>query len=94
MCEEKIAPSRLYFNLGNSDDGFGGGSLLGLLSSGKLDLSGNTVEITTALACQSPATVGVLLRQLQTLKRLELKVEPQFKSSIPTVLFTVSSIIT
>ena len=94
MGEEKIAPSRLYFNLGNSDDGFGGGSLLGLLGSSKLDLGGNAVEITTALACESPATVGVLLRQLQTLKRLELKVEPQFKSSIPTVLFTVSSIIT
>ena len=70
LCEEEIAPSRLYFSLGNSDDGFGGGSLLGLLGSSKLDLGGNAIEITTALACESPATVGVLLRQLQTLESL------------------------
>ena len=65
----------LYFNLGNGDDGLGGGGLLGLLGIGQLELSGDTVEVTTALACQSPATVGVLLCQLQTLKCLELNIK-------------------
>ena len=63
----------MYFNLGNGDDGLGGGGLLGLLGIGQLELSGDAVEVTTALACQSPATVGVLLCQLQTLKCLKLK---------------------
>ena len=63
----------MYFNLGNGDDGLGGGSLLGLLSSSELDLSGDAVEVTATLARQSPATVGVLLCQLQTLKCLESK---------------------
>ena len=62
----------LYFNLGNGDDGLGGGGLLGIC---QLELSGDAVEVTTALACQSPATVGVLLCQLQTLKCLELNIK-------------------
>ena len=65
----------LYFNLGNGDDGLGGGGLLGLLGIGQLELSGDAVEVTTALACQSPATVGVLLCQLQILKCLELNIK-------------------
>ena len=65
----------MYFNLGNGDDGLGGGGLLGLLGIGQLELSGDAVEVTTALACQSPATVGVLLCQLQTLKCLELSIK-------------------
>ena len=55
---------------GNGDDGLGGSSLLGLLSGSKLDLGGDAVQVTTALARQSPATVGVLLCQLKTLKSL------------------------
>ena len=65
----------MYFNLGNGDDGLGGGDLIGLLGIGQLELSGDAVEVTTALACQSPATVGVLLCQLQTLKCLELSIK-------------------
>ena len=42
--------------IGHGDDGIG--NLLGLLSSGKLDLSGDAVEITTDLAPQSHATIG------------------------------------
>ena len=36
----------------------GGGGLLGLLGIGQLDLSGDTIKVTTALACQSPATAS------------------------------------
>ena len=60
--------SNKHSYLGNGDDAIGG--LLGLLSSGKLDLSGDAVEVMTDLARQSPATIGVLLCQLQTLKCL------------------------
>merc|ERR1719278_1793064 len=56
---------------GNGDDSLGGGGLLGLLSSSKLDLGGDAIQVTTALACQPPATVGVLLCQLKALKSLE-----------------------
>ena len=64
--------SNKHSNLGNGDDGIGGllAKNLGLLSSGKLDLSGDAVEVMTDLARQSPATIGVLLCQLQTLKCL------------------------
>ena len=65
----------MYFNLGNGDNSLGGSSLLGLLSSSKLDLSSDAVKVTTTLAGQSPSTVRVLLCQLQTLKCLELNIK-------------------
>ena len=71
----------MYFNLGNGDNSLGGSSLLGLLSSSKLDLSSDAVEVTTTLAGQSPSTVGILLCQLQTLKCLKLKTDPLAQGS-------------
>ena len=47
--------------IGYGDDGIG--DLLGLLSSGKLDLSGDAVEVTTDLTRQSSVTSGELLCQ-------------------------------
>ena len=73
-----------FFNIWDGDDGIG--DLLGLLSSGKLDLSGDAVEITTDLAPQSPATIGVLLCKLQTLKCLKFNVNVRST----TALFTES----
>ena len=67
----------MYFSLGNGDNSLGGGSLLGLLGSGELDLSGDAIEVTSALAGQTSATVGVFLCQLQTLKCLQSKIEAQ-----------------
>ena len=46
-------------------------SLLGLLSTSKLDLNGDAVDVKTDLAPQLPATIGILLCKLQTLKCLE-----------------------
>ena len=59
--------------IGSGDDGIG--SILGLLSTGKLDLSGDAVEVTTDLAPQSPATIGIPLCKLQTLKCLKFNVK-------------------
>ena len=59
--------------IGSGDDGIG--SILGLLSTGELDLSGDAVEVTTDLAPQSPATIGIPLCKLQTLKCLKFNVK-------------------
>ena len=64
--------------IGYGDDNIG--DLLGLLSSGKLDLSGDAVEITTDLAPQSPATIGVL----QTLKCLKFNVKVRSTTTLYT----------
>ena len=64
--------------IGYGDDG--NSDLLGLLSSGKLDLSGDAVEITTDLAPQSPATIGVL----QTLKCLKFNVNVRSTTALYT----------
>ena len=56
--------------LGDGDDSLGGGGLLGPLCSGELDLRGDPVEVTAALAGQAAPAVGVLLGQLQTLEGL------------------------
>ena len=64
--------------IGYGDDNIG--DLLGLLSSGKLDLSGDAVEITTDLAPQSPATIGVL----QTLKCLKFNVKVRSTTALYT----------
>ena len=68
--------------IGYGDDNIG--DLLGLLSSGKLDLSGDAVEITTDLAPQSPATIGVLLCKLQTLKCLKFNVNVRSTTALYT----------
>ena len=70
--------------IGSGDDGIG--SILGLLSTGKLDLSGDAVEVTTDLAPQSPATIGIPLCKLQTLKCLKFNV----KVKSTTALYTES----
>ena len=64
--------------IGSGDDGIG--SILGLLGTGKLDLSGDAVEVTTDLAPQSPATIGVL----QTLKCLKFNVKVRSTTALYT----------
>ena len=78
-----------YFNLGNGNDNICG-LLLGLLNSGKLDLSGDAVEVTTDLTRQSSATSGDLLCQRQTLQCLQLNVSVWSA----TAVYTESLIIT
>ena len=46
----KRLPRCVFQDLGNGDDSLGGGGLLCLLSGGQLDLGGDSVEVTTALA--------------------------------------------
>ena len=74
-----------YFNLGSGNDNIGG-----LLNIGKLDLTGEAVEVTTDLTRQSSATSGDLLCQRQTLQCLQLNVSVWSA----TAVYTESLIIT